>query len=170
MIDERHLFQVSQLFSSPKYDFTPEVLAYHEVGHVIVKRALGSTPSKVAINRNKLIGITISKKQIKPDTLNVNNEFEALPLSFRRLVKARLAAIYRAGEICERILTGTTVKGVVLTGSHDDIKARIALSQVGLSGLSQYPDLLAKKILMDKWKEVEQVANQLLDKGVIYYK
>lgn len=169
MIDDRHLTRIAELYPVPKYELTPEVLAYHEAGHVIVGRELGSRPYKAAINRKKLNGITRSKGGRKSDNKNYSGELQSLSLEIRRLINTRAAAGFRAGEISERIYTGASVNGVVLTGSTDDIRARVALSAVHLSALSQYPDLLAKKILTDHWKEVEQIASQLLTHGVIYW-
>jgi len=169
MIDEGLMFRIAELCKKPDYEFTSETLAFHEAGHAVVQRVLGLKPSKTAIDRKKLIGIAITGGNKTPAPNAKHSSLKSMPLEFRRLINCRWAAISKAGEICERMHAGKSVKGVVLTGSPDDLKARAFLGEVGLSALSAYPDRLAKKILTDNWQEVVAIAEQLLEKGAIYW-
>lgn len=173
MIDESLMFRVSALYPKPHYEFTPEVLAFHEAGHAVVQKALGYQLKKTAIDRNKLCGISLAVIQtpLQKDKIIKGSSIQELPLEIRSLIYRRAACksacISMAGEIAERIFMNLEVKGIVLSNSRDSRLARIALRSARLSALSAYPDRLAKDILKKSWSEVESIASELLERGAI---
>jgi len=162
MIDEKEMFVDAKIYRHPEYELTAETLAYHEAGHLVVQYITGLIPKSTEINPD---GSGIAKYGVKPS--GCSKKLEELPIKVQREGACLLAAMYQAGDVAERIYTNTSVAGICVLGGIDGKASRKLLGMVRLSTICRYPDLLAKKILNNRWDMVQKVAEKLLLDGRI---
>ena len=163
MIDKDKMFRLAKLHRHPVYEVTAEVTAIHEAGHNVVQLVTGLKPTKTTVNRKELTGVA----KYETYSTECSTPLEEMPIEVQQMGACILAAMYQAGGIAERIFTGTSVEGIVMPYGIDEKASRKILAMVGLPALSQYPDLLAKEILLKHWPMVKKIAHELQINGEI---
>lgn len=157
------------------YELTPNVLAWHEAGHVTIIEAVGEHWVECSIDLDTMSGcvITNESQMSRPNTAFNRNDVPKAVIGTSpelKLQSIRIAIQYFAGLAAERVYLGLPFDSQVFSDEefHDFAFARWILSLTDSESDADYCARIAYDLVVSNRRKIERMAIRLRESGKIH--